>query len=123
MHETSNTSKVGQESFVTVAADNQVPEGTMFGVAVAGNAILLSKIGGKIYAMDAVCSHYYGYLPKGSLRDHTVVCPVHKAEYDIATGKVTKNVPALMKLFMHREATDVRTYEVEVVDNNVRVKV
>jgi nitrite reductase/ring-hydroxylating ferredoxin subunit len=123
MPETSNPSKVGQESFVTVAREDEVPEGSMFGVAVAGNAILLSKIGGKIYAMDAVCSHYYGYLPKGSLRDHAVICPVHKAEYDIATGKVVKNVPALMKLVMHRVATDLRTYEVEVVDHGVRIKV
>ena len=123
MPEMFDPSKTGDESFVTVAREDQVPEGAMFGVAVAGNAILLSKIGGKIYAMDAVCSHYYGYLPKGSLRDRTVICPVHKAEYDLSTGKVTKNVPALMKLFMHREASDLRIYEVEVVDNNVRVKI
>lgn len=92
----------------------------MFGVAVSGNPILLSKIGGKIYAMDAARSHYYGYLPRGTLRDHTVICPVHKAEYDIATGKVVKNVPALMKLVMHRVATDLRTYEVE---GSVRIRV
>src|SRR5271169_4125339 len=105
----------------------------MFGVAVAGNAILLSKIGGKIYAMDAVCSHYHGYLPRGELKaghlgkgqvnDRTVVCPVHKAEFEITTGKVVKNVPTLMKLATRREATDLRTYEVEVVDNDIRVKV
>jgi len=118
----SSQSKMAQGNFVAVAKEDEISEGSMLGVAIAGNAILLSKIGGKIYAMDAVCSHYFGYLPKGSLRDHTVICPVHKAEYDIATGKVTKNVPALMKLFMHWEATDLRTYEVEVVDNNVRVK-
>lgn len=119
----STLSNVARGNFVTVAREDQIPEGSMFGVAVAGNPILLSKIGGKIYAMDAVCSHYYGYLPKGELRDHTVICPVHKAQYDINTGKVVKNVPGLMKLAARREATDLRTYEVEVVDNSVRVKV
>jgi hypothetical protein len=34
-----------------------------------------------------------------------------------------KNVPALLKLATHKEATDLRTYEVEVVDNSVRIKV
>ncbi len=119
----SNLAKIGLGNFVTVAREDEIPEGSMLGVAVEGSPILLSKIGGTIYAMDAVCSHYYGYLPKGELRDHTVVCPVHKAQYDIATGRVVKNVPTLMKLVMHREATDLRTYEVEVVDNKVRVKV
>jgi hypothetical protein len=57
-------------NFIAVAREDEVPEGSMFGVAVSGKPILLSKIGGKIYAMDAVCSHMNGYLPKGELRDH-----------------------------------------------------
>jgi 3-phenylpropionate/trans-cinnamate dioxygenase ferredoxin component len=73
--------------------------------------------------MDAICSHLYGYLPKGELRDHTVICPVHKVQYDIATGKVLKNVPALMKLASHREATDLRSYQVETVNGDVLVRI
>lgn len=95
----------------------------MFGVTVSGNPILLSKIGGKIYAINAICSHMNGYLPKGELRDHTVMCPVHKAQYDIATGKIVKNVPWLMKVLAHKEATDLLTYEVETVSGEVRIKV
>ncbi len=105
----------------------------MLGVAVAGTAILLCKSGGKIYAMDAVCSHYNGYLPRGELttgyladgnvKDRVVVCPVHKAQFEVATGKVAKNVPGLLKLATHREATDLRTYEVQVVDGGVQIKV
>ncbi|MGA2666006.1 MAG: Rieske 2Fe-2S domain-containing protein [Nitrososphaerales archaeon] len=117
-------------SFVTVARADEVGEGSMFGVAVGGNAILLSEIGGKIYAMDAVCTHYGGYLPGGELKaDHpgpgtsTVVCPVHKAQFDAKTGKVVKNVSGLLKLATHKEATDQRTYEVKVVGGNVMVKV
>ncbi len=119
----SNLSKAGYEGFVTVAKEDEVGEGSMFGVMVAGNPILLSKIGGRIYAMDAVCSHYYGYLPRGDLKDHTVTCPVHKAQYDVATGKVLKNVPALMKLASRREATNLKVYEVEVVENSVRLRI
>ncbi|MDA4115078.1 MAG: Rieske 2Fe-2S domain-containing protein [Thaumarchaeota archaeon] len=85
--------KAAQGNFVAVAKEDEISEGSMFGVAVAGNAILLSKIGGKVYAIDAVCSHFNGYLPKGELKtehllggeakDHAVVCPVHKAQFDL----------------------------------------
>jgi nitrite reductase/ring-hydroxylating ferredoxin subunit len=128
----SNLREVGQGSFIAVATVDEIHEGSMFSVAVGGNPILLSKIGGKIYAMDAVCSHYSGYLPRGELKieylpmgqvkDRAVVCPVHKAQFEATTGKVVKNVPALIKLATHSEATDLRTYEVQVVDNTVRVK-
>jgi len=113
-------------SFVAVAKEGSVSEGSMYGVAVAGNAIVLSKIGGRIYAMDAVCSHYNGYLPKGELvaaGRNTVICPVHKAQFDAATGKVLKNVPGMLKLATHKEATDLRTYEVQVVDGDVQIRV
>ncbi|MDA4132298.1 MAG: Rieske 2Fe-2S domain-containing protein [Thaumarchaeota archaeon] len=125
--------KPAQGNFVAVAREDEISEGSMFGVAVTGNAILLSKIGGKIYAIDAVCSHFNGYLPNGELKaenssggemkDHSVVCPVHKAQFDATTGKVLKNVPALLKLATHKEATDLHTYEVEVLDGRVRIKV
>jgi nitrite reductase/ring-hydroxylating ferredoxin subunit len=119
----SSLSNTTDGEFVTVARVDEVREGSMFGVAVAGTPILLSKIGGRVYAMDAICSHYNGYLPRGELTDHTVICPVHKAQYDINTGKVVKNVPALMRLAGRRTAMDLRIYEVEVVENNIRVKV
>ncbi len=95
----------------------------MLGVNVAGVPILLSNIGGRIYAMDAVCSHMSGYLPKGELKGRTVICPVHKAQYDAATGKVVKNVAALMKMASHREATDLRTYPVEIINGSINVRV
>jgi nitrite reductase/ring-hydroxylating ferredoxin subunit len=129
----SNLQDLGRGAFIAVAMVDEIHEGSMFSVAVAGNPILLSKIGGQIYAMDAVCSHYSGYLPRGELRveylpsgqvkDHAVVCPVHKAQFEATTGKVIKNVPGMLKLATRREATDLRTYEVQVVDNTVRVRI
>jgi nitrite reductase/ring-hydroxylating ferredoxin subunit len=107
---------------VTVAKEAEVPEGSMLGITVDGQQILLSKIGGKIYAMDAVCSHLSGYLPRGELRGHVVICPVHRAQFDITTGEVQKNVGALIKLASHKEATNLRSYQVEVVSGQVRLK-
>jgi nitrite reductase/ring-hydroxylating ferredoxin subunit len=117
--------EVARGSFVAVAKLDQVSEGSMVAVAVAGNAIVLSKIGGKVYAMDAVCSHYNGYLPKGELvaARNTVICPVHKAQFDVTTGKVLKNVSGMLKLATRKEAIDLRTYEVQVVDGSIQIRV
>jgi 3-phenylpropionate/trans-cinnamate dioxygenase ferredoxin subunit len=83
----SNDSESAREGFVVAAKANDIHEGSMVGSTVSGNPILISRIGGKFYAIDAVCSHLYGYLPKGELRGSIVVCPVHKAQYDIPQGR------------------------------------
>ncbi|MDA4114847.1 MAG: hypothetical protein OK474_12455 [Thaumarchaeota archaeon] len=83
--------------------------------------------------MDAVCSQYWGhsprgepkveYLPSGRVGDHEVICPVHKAQFEATTGRVIKNVPGMIRLATHRGATGLLTYEVQVVDDTVRVRV
>jgi nitrite reductase/ring-hydroxylating ferredoxin subunit len=62
-----------------------------------------------------------GYLPAGRLSGKTVICPVHGAQYDLATGKVLTNVPWIMKMATHRSATDLGTYAIEVKDGQVFV--
>jgi len=113
----------GADGFVHVAKVDDVSEGAMVGSMVSGNPILISRIGGNLYAMDAICSHFFGYLPKGELKSNVVICPVHKAQYDVQTGKVVKNVPGLMKMAGGgKVARDLRTYEIRVVGDNVLVK-
>lgn len=65
----------GADGFVQVARMNDVSEGAMVSSMVSGNPILISRIGGDLYAMDAICSHSYGYLPKGELKSNVVICP------------------------------------------------
>ncbi len=113
----------GEEvTFIKAANVGDVPDASMIGVTVSGKQILISRMGNKYYAIDAICSHYFGYLPKGKLKDNRVVCPVHKAEYDLDTGKVVKDVPALLRLATGRRATDLKTYEIKVVDNSILIR-
>ncbi|MGP8124611.1 MAG: Rieske (2Fe-2S) protein [Nitrososphaerales archaeon] len=118
-----DSAESAQEGFVVVAKANDVAEGSMVGSMASGKPILISRLGGKLYAMDAICSHFYGYLPRGELKGGVVICPVHKAQYDINTGKVVKNVPAVMRLASSKKASDLRTYAVQVVGDSVLVKV
>jgi len=113
----------GSDGFFPIAKVKDVAEGAMIGSMVSGNPILISRIGGDFYAMDAICSHLFGYLPKGALKDGVVICPVHKAQYDVHSGKVVKNIPGLMKMAGGgKVASDLRTYEVRVVGDSILVK-
>lgn len=73
--------------------------------------------------MDAACSHLYGYLPRGELRDRIVICPVHKAWYGISTGNVVKNILTLMKVATGRQATVLRTYDVKADEDRILIRV
>jgi nitrite reductase/ring-hydroxylating ferredoxin subunit len=98
-----------------------VPDGSMKGFTINGKQILIANTGGSFFAIDAVCSHMQGYLPAGRLSGKTVICPVHGAQFDLATGKVLKNIPWIIKMSSHRNATDLRSYPIEVKDGQIYV--
>jgi nitrite reductase/ring-hydroxylating ferredoxin subunit len=93
---------------------SDVPVGTMKGFMVNQKQIMIANVNGKYYAVDSICTHRFGYLPKGKLENNIVICPVHGAQYDVTTGKVYKDVPGLMKMATSSGATDLKSYKVEV---------
>lgn len=76
-----------------------------------GEAVLLARHGGEIFAVGATCTHYSGPLGDGLLVDGTVRCPWHHACFDLRSGAALR-APALNPL---------ACYEVETVDGRVRV--
>jgi glycine betaine catabolism B len=81
------------DQYVKVANRKDLKEGELLKVEHAGKQIVLSMVNGKIYAMDAVCSHEGGPLEDGTLDGYEVECPWHGSKFDVRTGKVT-NPPA-----------------------------
>ena len=73
--------------FVDVAATSDLAEGTMKGFDVAGERVLLARIGGKFCAIGGVCTHQIAYLEDGVLEPGRVLCPRHGAAFDLATGE------------------------------------
>jgi len=49
----------------------------------------LAMVNGKIYAMDAVCSHEGGPLEEGKLEGYNLTCPWHNAIFDVRNAKVS----------------------------------
>jgi nitrite reductase/ring-hydroxylating ferredoxin subunit len=104
-----------------ICSVSDLPAGSMKGFTINGKQILIANAEGSFFAIDAVCSHMQGYLPAGRLSGKTVICPVHGAQYDLATGKVLTDVPWIMKMATHRGAADIGTYAIEVKDGQVFV--
>jgi nitrite reductase/ring-hydroxylating ferredoxin subunit len=104
-----------------VCRTSDVAIGTMKGFMINQKPILIANFGGKYYAMDSICSHRFGYLPKGKLENNIVICPVHGAQYDVATGKLIKDVPGMMKMATNGGASDLHSYKVEIKDDTIFV--
>ena len=73
-------------------------------VDVENKPIVLTKVSGKIYAMDAVCSHEGGPLEDGNVEGYNLTCPWHYAVFDIRNAKVSEQTVW---------ATDLNSYQVE----------
>ena len=69
-------------------------EGGMILGQVAGEAVLLARSGGAVFAIGAECSHYHGPLAEGVRVADTVRCPWHHACFSLRTGEALR-APAL----------------------------
>jgi nitrite reductase/ring-hydroxylating ferredoxin subunit len=66
-----------------------------------------TMVDGKVYAMDAICTHEGGPLDEGSLQEFSLTCPWHYAVFDVRKGKVSDATVW---------AADLKSYPVEVGD-------
>ena len=79
-----------------VAAGDVAEGGTLLGHA-DGEAVLLARCGGELFAVGARCTHYGGPLAEGLVVDGTIRCPWHHAAFDLRTGRMQRP-PALNDL-------------------------
>lgn len=121
--DTMSVSEKENVGIVQAAKTTEIPEGMMKGVIVAGKQVLIAHVGGRFYAIAAICSHMSGYLPVGRLDGNVVTCPIHEAQFDVTSGKVVKNVSTVIRLASHSIAKDLQTFEVKVAGDDVLVKV
>ena len=94
-----------------VASSADLRDGEALPVDLAGTPIALYRVDGKIYAVDDVCTHEYAVLSQGFVQDGTIECPLHAAQFDIATGECLSG-PATQ---------DLRTYEVRLEGDDIYV--
>jgi apoptosis-inducing factor 3 len=83
-----------------IAATDLADGGQVAG-QVDGEAVLLVRRGGELFAIGATCTHYGGPLAEGLVVDDTVRCPWHHACFSLRTGEALK-APALNPVACYR---------------------
>ena len=130
-----------QSDFVEVAKTGEIEHGKMKRVEVQGVDILIANVDGRFYALDDRCGHMNAMLSMGTLTGNIVTCPFHFAEFDVTTGRRTKDpheesfgnldkLPEEMQKFLIYakklvdpvKSYDIQTHEVRVEENKIFIK-
>lgn len=76
--------------WIKVAENIPIKEAFIRKVKVAYRQICLVGFEGEIYAVSAKCPHAGGELAGGWCKNGQIICPLHRYEYDLKTGKGAK---------------------------------
>ena len=112
---------------IDVAGAEELADGTMTGLTVEGEKILLVNAGGTYYATSDVCAHLGGTLSKGTLEGYVVTCPRHGSQYDVRTGENLRwlkgkgLVAEVAKVI--KSPRGIKSYPTEVKDGRVFVEI
>lgn len=100
-----------QLDFVEIGPVGELPPGERLFVDIEGKSIVIFNIAGGLFSIADVCSHDDGPVGEGDLREYSISCPRHGAEFDVRTGKVLK-MPAVI---------DIPAYPVRVRDGTIEL--
>jgi 3-phenylpropionate/trans-cinnamate dioxygenase ferredoxin component len=99
--------------FVKAMELSKLPPGTMAGVEVDGEQVLLSNLGEEVHAVAGICTHEESLLSQGFMIEERVVCQLHLSQFDLRTGEVN-NPPAVEPL---------RLYNVKIEEGSIFVEI
>ena len=106
---------------------DELKDGTMKTLTVAGHEILLARVGDKYYAAGTRCTHMGGNLAQGKLEGTVVTCPRHGSQFDLSSGRVVRWLKGsglastLGKIF--KPPKSLTTYNVKVEQDRVLVEI
>ncbi|OLC47926.1 MAG: hypothetical protein AUH80_04135 [Chloroflexi bacterium 13_1_40CM_4_65_16] len=79
--------------YVVVMSAADLPEGQIKRITVPGHPDaerILLRIGDRICALSATCTHEGENLGEAVLAGETIYCPAHNSGFNVLTGSVTK---------------------------------
>ena len=75
--------------------------------------VSVTRIGGRLYAFNDLCTHEGCQLSAGRLNGTTLMCPCHGSQFDVTSGAVVRG-PAKQPL---------TTYEVRERDGQIEMRI
>ncbi len=75
--------------------------------------LLITNLGGKIYATDRMCTHEEADLSSGFLSGEGVRCPLHLSVFNLENG-IPQNPPA---------EVPIKTYNIKIDQSEIYVEV
>ena len=113
-------------AFTKACNEGDIAVGEKKRIKVGDKAILIFHLADGFYATAASCTHVFASLARGKIIDDcTLVCPLHRAEFDIKTGEVQKWAnfpPGLAQLTnLLRKQKALATYPTKLEDGAVLV--
>jgi len=120
-------------SNLDVANAADVLERKAFTAKAGGISLLLTRIDGKVYAIENRCPHLGLPLARGRIDGTAITCPFHGSSFDVCTGRNLDWVNSLLGLplptFTHKlvalgkAPSDVRSFAAKEVGGRIYVKV
>lgn len=112
---------------LAVCRPEELAVGEMKAFTVAGQKIVLYHLSDGFFATQGSCTHVFAPLARGKLlNDRNVQCPLHRARFDIRTGKVVDWAnfpPGIQLLNVVRGEKALRTFKTIVEGGSVKVEV
>jgi len=93
-------------SRIEVARSSEVREHEILVAKAGGFALLLTRIAGKVHALENKCPHLGLSMARGKIDGAVIQCPWHGSKFDICSGKNVDWVSAVagvpMPLWSHK---------------------
>lgn len=99
---------------------SDIPLGKMEKVQINDIDVLIVHVNGKYYALSSDCTHFGGDLSEGLLAGNIIVCPNHKAKFDVTTGKV---VSPPKEALSRPDIEDLSTYLIKVENQKIMINI
>ncbi|MDE2561780.1 MAG: Rieske (2Fe-2S) protein [Sphingomonadales bacterium] len=100
------------ESWHPLIPESDFPEEGKLATQVAGWYVLVAKTDAGFQAVNDRCTHQAALLSGGRIRRGAVMCPLHGARFEMATGRCIGSA-----------YRDLRTFPVRLTDGTIEVAV